>query len=164
MTDQNEAQPAHATLHAGHTGVVVSQLLDEDWTPTADPSSNALTEAIDGVLHLTADLARRLIGAHQAAAALVIEGDWTRMRKYFSLSPRYAAWYDYRTPAVGFGIHAVVVKQNVPIRLTQAELERHPPMRGWLCLCLARMGATMVCCSSRISTMIRTLPRRTRRS
>src|SRR6266571_3274725 len=84
MTDQNEAQTAHATLHAGHTGVVVSQLLDEDWTPTADPSSNALTEAIDGVLHLTADLARRLIGAHQAAAALIIAGDWTSMRKYFS--------------------------------------------------------------------------------
>jgi GAF domain-containing protein len=125
--------------------MVVSQLLDEDWTPKADPSSNAFTEAIDGVLHLTADLARRLIGAHQAAAALIIDGDWTRMRKYFSLSPRYAAWYDYRTPAVGFGIHADVVKRNVPIRLTQAELERHPdwrgfgtqagkhpPMRGWL--------------------------------
>lgn len=143
MAHQNEVQPA--TFHAGHTGVVVSQLLDEDWTPTANPSSNALTEAIDGVLHLTADLARRLIGAHQAAAALIIEGDWTHMPKYFSLSPRYAAWYDYRTPAVSFGIHADVVKQNVPIRLTQAELERHPdwrgfgtqanqhpPMRGWL--------------------------------
>ena len=96
-------------------------------------------------LSRSADLARRLIGAHQAAAALIIEGDWTSTRKYFSLSPRYAAWFDYRTPAVGFGIHADVVKQNVPIRLTQAELERHPdwrgfgtqagkhpPMRGWL--------------------------------
>jgi GAF domain-containing protein len=145
MTDPNEAQPAHPTLHAGHTGMVVSQLLDEDWTPTPDPAASALTEAIDGVLHLTADLARRLIGAHQAAAALILEGDWTSLRKYFSLSPRYAAWYDYRTPAVGFGIHADVVKQNVPIRLTQAELERHPdwrgfgtqagahpPLRGWL--------------------------------
>ena len=151
MTDQNEAQPAQAPLHTGHTGMVVSQLLDEDWTPIADPSSNAFTEAIDGVLHLTVDLARRLIGAHQAAAALIIEGDWTSMRKYFSLSPRYAAWYDYRTPAVGFGIHADVVKQNVPIRLTQAELERHPdwrgfgtqagqhpPMRGWLAVPLLR--------------------------
>lgn len=145
MENQNEAPPVHAALHAGHTGVVVSQLLDEDWTPTPNPSSNAFTEAIDGVLHLTADLARRMIGAHQAAAALVIKGDWTSMRKYFSLSPRYAAWYNYRTPAVGFGIHADVVKQNVPIRLTQAELEQHPdwhgfgtqasqhpPMRGWL--------------------------------
>jgi GAF domain-containing protein len=142
MTNQNEAQ---TILHAGSTGVVVSQLLDDDWIPTANPSSNALTEAIDGVLHLTADLARRLIGAHQAAAALIIEDDWTSMRKYFSLSPRYAAWFNYRTPAVGFGIHADVVKQNKPIRLTQTELEhhpdwhgfgtqasQHPPMRGWL--------------------------------
>src|SRR5260370_29949149 len=131
MTHQNEAQPAHATLHAGHTGVVVSQLLGEDWTPTANSSSNAFTEATDGVLHLTADLARRLVGAHQAAAALIFEGDWTRLRKYFSLSPRYAAWYDYRTPAVGFGIHADVVKRNVPIRLTQAELEPPPDWHGF---------------------------------
>ena len=64
--------------------MVVSQLLDEDWAPTANPASNASTGAIDGVLHLTADLARRLIGAHQAAAALIIAGDWTSMRKYFS--------------------------------------------------------------------------------
>ena len=47
MTDQYEAKSAQTTLHAGHTGLVVSQLLDEDWTPTADPSSNAFTEAID---------------------------------------------------------------------------------------------------------------------
>jgi hypothetical protein len=79
MTHQNEAQPAHAILHAGHTGVVVSQLFDEDWTPTADPSSNAFTETIDGVLYLTADLARRLIGAHQAAAAQIIESKLDRL-------------------------------------------------------------------------------------
>jgi GAF domain-containing protein len=145
VAHQNEEHLSQATLHPGMTGMVVSQLLDDDWTPTADPSSNAFTEVIDGVLHLTADLARRLIGAHQAAAALIIKGDWTTMRKYFSLSPRYAEWYHYRTPAVGFGIHADVVKQNRPIRLTQAELEhhpdwhafgreagKHPPMRGWL--------------------------------
>lgn len=153
MTDQNAAELAHDPLHTDHAGVVVSKLLDEDWTPSANPTSNAFTEAIDGVLHLTVDLARRLIGAHQGAAALIIEGDWTSMRKYFSLSPRYAAWYAYRTPAVGFGIHADVVKQNAPIRLTQAELERHPdwrgfgtqadqhpPMRGWLAVPLLRQN------------------------
>src|SRR2546423_14700126 len=111
MTDQPETQSSLASLH---TGVVISQLIDDDWTPISEPSSTAMTQAIDGVLHLTADLARRLIGAHQAAAALVIEGDWTTMRKYFSLSPRYATWYGYRKPAVGFGIHADVVKQNKP--------------------------------------------------
>ena len=142
VTDQPEAQ---SSLNSLHSGVVISQLIDDDWTPMTDPTATAMTQAIDGVLHLTADLARRLIGTHQAAAALVIEGDWTTMRKYFSLSPRYAAWYEYREPAVGTGIHADVVKQNKPIRLTQSELEQHPdwrafgreagdhpPMRGWL--------------------------------
>ncbi len=45
------------------------------------------------------------------------------MRKYFSLSPKYAEWYEYRTPAKGFGIHAMVVNENKAIRLTQEELE-----------------------------------------
>ena len=128
-----------------------------------------MTERIETALAAT-DLQLEL-GAHQAAAALIIEGDWTSMRKYFSLSPRYAAWYDYRTSAVGFGIHADVVKQNVPISLTQAELARlrnaarqaSPDARLALPL-LGQDGATMVYCSSRISTRIRTLPGKTRRS
>src|SRR5260370_7895847 len=99
MTHQNEAQPAHTTLHAGHTGVVVSQLLDEDWTPTANPSSNAFAEAIDGVLHLTADLARRLIGAHQAAAALIFEVDCASIHQDLSPTPPHAARSRYPPPA-----------------------------------------------------------------
>ena len=143
MTGQDEN--TNDPQQAGHSGMVAAQPLDEDWTPTDNPSSDALNEAIDGVLHLTADLARRLIGAHQSAAALIIDGNWESMRKYFSLSPRYASWYGYHTPAVGFGIHADIVKQNKPIRLTQTELVQHPdwrnfglqagqhpPMRGWL--------------------------------
>ena len=66
-------------------------------------------------------------------------------RKFFSISPKYGAWADYRTPAKGFGIHAWMLEYNAPVRLTQAELEahpawkgfgseasQHPPMRGWL--------------------------------
>src|SRR5262249_33952696 len=65
--------------------------------------------------------------------------------KWFSLSQKYADWYSYRAPARGVGLHALVVHDNAPLRLTQAELEahpswrgfggesqRHPPMRGWL--------------------------------
>jgi GAF domain-containing protein len=67
------------------------------------------------------------------------------MRKRFSLSSKYSQWFEYHTPASGIGIHAMPVKENQPIRLTQAELEahpkwkgfggeagKHPPMRGWL--------------------------------
>src|SRR5215470_8694787 len=123
---------------------LLSQLAHvDDWSPAPGSRASDFTTAIDGTLRLTAELARRLIGAHQAAASLIIGGNWKGMRKYFSLSPKYAAWYEYRTPAVGFGIHAKVVAHNSAMRYTQAELEqhpnwkhfgvevgKHPPMRG----------------------------------
>ncbi len=67
------------------------------------------------------------------------------MRKYFSLSEKYAAWADYRTPATGYGTHGWLLRTNATVRLTQTELEanpewknfgteagKHPPMNGWL--------------------------------
>ena len=145
MSNQ-DTQPLSSVFWAGGTsGVAMPQALTDDWSPAPGAPTNDFTTAIDGTLHLTAELARRLIGAHQAAASLIIRGNWKGMRKYFSLSPKYAAWYGYRTPAVGFGIHAEVVAHNTAMRFTQAELEqypgwkhfgveagRHPPMRGWL--------------------------------
>ena len=93
----------------------------------------------------SADIVRALVGAHQSAVAIVVSGDWSSMRKYFSMSAKYAAWADYATPAVGFGIHTMVLEQPAPVRLTQSQLEahelwkgfgdeagKHPPMRGWL--------------------------------
>ena len=85
------------------------------------------------------------MAAHQSAAALLVSGDWQHARKWFSLSSKYADWDEYRAPAAGIGLHAVVVNENRAIRLTQAEVEAHPawkgfgseaqshpPMRGWL--------------------------------
>lgn len=145
MRDQDTQVTASVSWAGGTSGVVAPQALDDDWSPASDARATDFTLAVDGTLHLTAELARRLIGAHQAAAALIIGGTWQGMRKYFSLSPKYAAWYHYRTPAVGFGIHAEVVAHNTAMRFTQAELEqypgwkhfgreagKHPPMRGWL--------------------------------
>ena len=118
---------------------------EPDWSPLPDPDATPYAKAVDETLHLVAELARHLVGSHQAAAALIVRDDWKNMRKYFSLSPKYAGWDNYHVPAVGFGIHATVVEANTSIRLTQAELERHPdwkgfgreatnhpPMRGWL--------------------------------
>src|SRR5215471_11962487 len=103
--------------------------------------------AADPILGAAAELARVIAHAHQGAATQLIGGDWAHARKYFSLSEKYAAWADYRTPAVGFGIHAYLITTNRPLRLTQAELEahpawrnfgdeqgKHPPMRGWLAI------------------------------
>ena len=115
-----------------------------DWTPDAT-SVTDFDAAIDHVLQVTTHIARDLIGAHQSAAAMIVGGDWKTVRNYFSLSPKYSQWFDYHTPAVGYGIHALVVAENKPIRLTQAQLQahpewkgfgaeayKHPPMRGWL--------------------------------
>lgn len=109
------------------------------------PELVAFYDATDTILSEAAELARAVTFAHQGAAAQLINGDWSQGRKYFSLSEKYAAWADYDTPAVGFGIHAYVREINRPMRMTQAELEthpqwrnfgtengKHPPMRGWL--------------------------------
>jgi GAF domain-containing protein len=101
--------------------------------------------AIDPVLANAAELARVVAHAHQGAAAQMIGAGWASARKYFSLSEKYAAWADYRTPAVAFGTHAYAHEIDRPLRLTDDELrahpewrnfgtevDRHPPMRGWL--------------------------------
>jgi GAF domain-containing protein len=112
-----------------------------------EPSTldDKLAADVNYVLTRAAELARVLIGAHQSAIALIARKDWISVRKYFSLSSKYQQWADYSTPAVGVGIHAWMLDQKGPVRLTQAELEAHPawigfgtekavhpPMRGWL--------------------------------
>ena len=120
---------------------------EADWEPAADANRTPFEMEVDRVLRLTAEVARNLIGAHQSAAALIVADDWHSARKWFSLSAKYADWYAYRAPAAGIGIHALVVTNNEPVRLTQAELVahpawknfgaevgKHPPMRGWLAI------------------------------
>jgi GAF domain-containing protein len=117
-----------------------------NWTPGQSPvPPTPFAVTIDRILRLTTEVARDLVGAHQSAATLIVAEDWQHARKWFSLSEKYARWFEYRAPAAGVGLHAVVVHENVPLRLTQAELEahpawrgfgseapHHPPMRGWL--------------------------------
>lgn len=116
-----------------------------DWTPGGDPVTDPFYRQVDHVLQVTAEVARELIGAHQSAAALILSGNWSGARKYFSLSDKYAQWREYRAGASGYGTHGLIVSKNQALRLTQAELEahpswknfgneaaNHPPMRGWL--------------------------------
>jgi hypothetical protein len=106
---------------------VITSSVPADWTPGPDAEKpTPFVEAVDRVLHLTDEIARNLVGAHQGAAALLVSGDWKHARKWFSLSTKYADWDEYRAPAVGIGLHALVVNENKPIRLTQAEVEAHP--------------------------------------
>jgi signal transduction histidine kinase/ActR/RegA family two-component response regulator len=45
------------------------------------------------------------------------------------LSEKYAAWRSYEERPDGSGIYALVCRENRPLRLTAAELERHPAFR-----------------------------------
>ncbi len=124
---------------------VIANATPNPLMPTPDVIDEAFVEASNHILVQAAELARLVIGAHQSAIAIVINQDWNYVRKYFSLSEKYASWATYDTPAKGFGTHAWFLRHNQPIRLTQAELEAHPewlnfgtessvhpPMRGWM--------------------------------
>ena len=113
--------------------------------PAPDDIDELFVQEANRVLLRAAELARAVVGAHQSAIAIIVQRDWTTVRKYFSLSEKYAQWADYSTPATGYGIHDWLLGENRVIRLTQAELEahpewkdfgtegeKHPPMRGWL--------------------------------
>lgn len=114
-------------------------------TDPSTPWDVAFAQTADALLTDSVELIRHHIGAHQAAVAVVVDQDWRYVRKFFSLSEKYAAWADYNTPAVGFGMHAWLLSVNQTIRLTHDELlahpqwkgfgieaGKHPPMRGWL--------------------------------
>jgi PAS domain S-box-containing protein len=105
-------------------------------------SARALHETLDVVT----EQSRGIIGAHQAVTSLITNNNWTQAMSAISLSEKYAV--AYRKEEVkpdGSGLYSVVCQGNRPVRLTQRELEahpawrgfvkevdRHPPMRGWL--------------------------------
>jgi GAF domain-containing protein len=98
---------------------------------TEDVVATEFEVRVDTTLQICCELARVLIGAHQAAMSLIVAGDWARARKYFSLSDKYAEFRDFTAPGRGIGLHAVVVEKNVALRLTQDEVEAHPEWRGF---------------------------------
>ncbi len=130
--------------------------------PNPDADDAAFVAVANVIMADAADLARRVVPSHQAAATIIVAGDWSTGRKYFSMSEKYAAWADYGSPAVGVGTHAWLLRDaaeraraaGLPLavdrlpgvaRYTNAELDahpawtgfgterdRHPPMRGWM--------------------------------
>lgn len=138
----SETQPKHQNVYQENavTGATANPVM-----PNPYAVDEEFIEAANRVLNRAVELIRVLIGAHQSAAAIIVREDWSTIRKFFSLSPKYVAWKNYDTAATGYGIHGWILKHNQPVRLTQAELEshfewkgfgkeagKHPPMRGWL--------------------------------
>jgi GAF domain-containing protein len=102
--------------------------------PMADMEGTAIEEfdvRVDRLLQTTCEAARAIVGAHQAAMAMLVGGDWTHARKYFSLSDKYEQWQDFTMPARGIGLHALVVAENEALCLREDEVERHPGWRGF---------------------------------
>jgi PAS domain S-box-containing protein len=100
----------------------------------------------DELLQRVSDIAREVVGAHQAVISLTTGEDAAQSISAISLSDKYAAWRDYDETPDGSGIYSLVVREGGrTMRMTQAELEahpaykgfgaaagKHPPMRGWL--------------------------------
>ncbi|AOE83124.1 diguanylate cyclase [Pseudomonas sp. TCU-HL1] len=88
---------------------------------------------------------RLLIGAHQCVVSITKVDDWDQAINAVSFSEKYAAWDNYNAPLSGKSIYTLVCTHNLPVVMSQAELEahptwqqfsdqqnHHPPMRGWL--------------------------------
>ena len=100
--------------------------------------------SLDEVLQTITEQARAIIGAHQAVTSQTT-GDLTQAIHCVSLSEKYASYRAYDSRPSGEGIYGLVCRSNLPLRLTQAQLEAHPawrsfsgeqrahpPLRGWL--------------------------------
>jgi hypothetical protein len=97
----------------------------------ADPAAIEVESRVDATLQACCELARALIGAHQAAMSLIVAGDWSQARKYFSFSGKDDAFSNFTMSARGIGLHAMVVEENAALRLSQAEVEGHPAWKGY---------------------------------
>lgn len=133
-------------METAEVGTEIAPLVDD--TPAPE-----LAQRLDAVLRRTCIVARALTGAQQAALKLWVDEDPSQARKYFSLSPAYAAWKDYRTDPKGLGLHGLEIPPGETVRMTQAEVEahpawrdfgdehgKHPPLRGWLATAVCSEG------------------------
>jgi hypothetical protein len=96
-----------------------------------DAIDEEFIEAANRALSNAVELIRVLIGAHQSAIAIIVQEDWSSIRKFFSRSEKYASWANYDTPATGYGTHGWLLRHNQPVRMTQAKLEAHPEWKGF---------------------------------
>jgi GAF domain-containing protein len=137
----SDVKPTHQNIYRN----VVTGATPNPVMQNPDATDEELINDVNRILSNAVELIRVLIGAHQSAIAIVVQEDWSSIRKFFSLSEKYASWADYKTPATGYGTHGWLLRHNKPVRMTQAELEahpewkafgteadKHPPMRGWL--------------------------------
>ena len=89
---------------------------------------------LEGMVAEIADQARGVIGAHQAAVCLAVDGEGAQAIHALSLSKEYSASRSRLPLAYGSGIYARGTNRTRPVRLTQAEVQAHA---GWRQVCSA---------------------------
>ncbi len=87
MSDQQPAANQSVYLQNAVTGATPNPVMQNP-----DTINEAFIEAANRVLNNAVELIRVLIGAHQSAIAIILQEDWSSIRKFFSLSEKYAAW------------------------------------------------------------------------
>jgi GAF domain-containing protein len=93
-------------------------------------------DPVDRLLRRVSDRAREIVGAHQAMASVVPDGEWRQAIHGVSGSDEDAVGRSlHATPDTG-DLRRQVCESNRPLRLTPGELEKHPswrgPIHGWL--------------------------------
>ncbi|MBG6074674.1 PAS domain S-box protein [Polaromonas sp. CG_9.11] len=112
---------------------------------------------IDGMVQELADQARGVIGAHQAAVSLAVDGNWAQAVHALSLSGDYLPDRSQLPLAHGSGIYTRGANHTRLVRLTQAEVQAHPDwcrvgspagrnrmMRGWLAVPLTGRDGRLI--------------------
>jgi PAS domain S-box-containing protein len=85
--------------------------------------------SLDGVLRASAEEARRIFGARQAASRLTAGEEGAEAITALSVPEEGEGRREHGTPPAVEDICAAVCRTNRPVRLTRAELEAHPAWR-----------------------------------
>ena len=111
----------------------------------------------DDALHVLANQARVVVGAHQSAISYIPNKDFKRAIHTHSFSTKYENYNTYDVMPTGDGIWGLIVGRDIAVRMTQEEVEahplwknfsdllddrglEHPPMRGWLAVPILRQN------------------------
>lgn len=138
ITEQKQAEERLAGLAAAekNRAGLLSQVAG------ASHSINAVL-SVDSITRVISEEARRILGTHVAVTSLTRRDEYDQDICAISLSQKYADFRDRKLRPDGLSAH--VCRTNLPLRLTEAEVENHPewngsnggeaapvPTRGWL--------------------------------
>jgi len=122
-----------------------AQKQSEQLRQLAEVATRLNAHEVSSITGIVTEEARLLIGSHQAVTGFTVDQNWAQSINTVSLSEKYAAYRCYEATPDGSGIYSLVCRSNKPLRMTQAELDKHPayqwfgkhaadhpPLRGWL--------------------------------